>query len=112
MGRGVSGQLTVVSELLTYWHVIKSFWHRGLAELWSKGTTAKIGTSFHKRLLVRLDRLDVCKRPEEMNLPGVVFHALKGFVPPRYTVHVNGPWCLTFAFDGEDAVVVDFEQYH
>jgi len=27
-------------------------------------------------------------------------------------VHVNGPWCLTFAWDGEDAVRVDLEQYH
>jgi proteic killer suppression protein len=27
-------------------------------------------------------------------------------------VHVNGPWCLTFEFDGNDAAHVDFEQYH
>ncbi|WP_245442580.1 type II toxin-antitoxin system RelE/ParE family toxin [Mesorhizobium hawassense] len=35
-----------------------------------------------------------------------------GFEPTRYTVHVNGPWCITFEFDGEDAARVDFEQYH
>ena len=28
------------------------------------------------------------------------------------TVHVNGPWCITFEFDQGDAVRVDFEQYH
>ncbi|RUZ51255.1 plasmid maintenance system killer, partial [Mesorhizobium sp. M7A.F.Ca.CA.004.05.2.1] len=28
------------------------------------------------------------------------------------TVHVNGPWCITFEFDGKDAARVDFEQYH
>jgi plasmid maintenance system killer protein len=30
----------------------------------------------------------------------------------RYTVHVNGPWCITFEFDDGDALRVDFEQYH
>jgi proteic killer suppression protein len=47
-----------------------------------------------------------------MNLPGFDFHALHGFDPTRYTVHVNGPWCITFEFDGQDAVRVDYEQYH
>ena len=37
---------------------------------------------------------------------------LKGFVPVRYTVHVNGPWCITFEFDAGDALRVDYEQYH
>ncbi len=45
-----------------------------------------------------------------MNFPGFNFHRLRGR-PVRYTVHVNGPWCLTFAWDGEDAVRVDLEQY-
>ena len=40
-----------------------------------------------------------------MNLPGFNFHALRGFVPTRYTVHVNGPWCITFEFDAGDVCV-------
>ena len=47
-----------------------------------------------------------------MNLPGFDFHALKGFVPTRYTVHVNGPWCITFEWQDESATKVDLEQYH
>lgn len=47
-----------------------------------------------------------------MNVPGFDFHALKGVDPVRYTVHVNGPWCITFEFEETDAVRVDFEQYH
>lgn len=47
-----------------------------------------------------------------MNLPGFDFHALHGFDPTRYSVHVNGPWCITFVFDDGDAFLVDFEQYH
>jgi proteic killer suppression protein len=46
-----------------------------------------------------------------MNAPGYDFHPLKG-LSPRYTVHVNGPWCIAFGWDGADAIEVDLEQYH
>jgi proteic killer suppression protein len=59
----------------------------------------------------RLEALDLASEPEDMNNPGFDFHALQG-TPKRYTVHVNGPWCITFAFTGGDAYDVDFEQYH
>src|SRR5262249_26762840 len=51
------------------------------------------------RILRQLDRLDVIVRPEEMNVPGFDFHPLRGFKPTRYSVHVNGPWCVTFEFE-------------
>lgn len=92
--------------------MIQSFRSKALADLWEKGRTAKIDRRMHERILRRLDRLDVAATPEEMNLPGFDFHPLRGFKPTRYSVHVNGPWCITFAFDYGDAVRVDFEQYH
>lgn len=66
----------------------------------------------HRRILVRLDRLNVAVLPSEMNVPGFDFHALRGFNPVRYSVHVNGPWCITFELENGDAHRVDFEQYH
>ena len=92
--------------------MIRSFKHKGLSELWEKGRTAKVDAKLQDRVLRRLDALDVAGRPEDMNLPGFDFHALRGFDPTRYTVHVNGPWCITFAFEGPDAVAVDLENYH
>jgi toxin HigB-1 len=92
--------------------VIRNFKSKALADLWEKGRTAKIDSRMHARVLRRLDRLDASTRPEEMNLPGFDFHPLKGFTPTRYTVHVNGPWCITFEFEAGDAFRVDFEQYH
>src|SRR5712672_820366 len=47
-----------------------------------------------------------------MNVPGFDFHSLQGFNPKRYSVHVNGPWCITFEFEDGEACRVDFEQYH
>ena len=92
--------------------MIKTFRSKALTKLWSKGCTAKIDATLHKRILIRLDRLNVASAPAQMNLPGFNFHTLRGFVPTRYTVQVNGPWCITFEFDAGDALRVDFEQYH
>ena len=92
--------------------MIRNFKSKALVELWQKRATAKIDSKLHSRIIRRLDQLDRANEPPDMNLPGFNFHALRGFDPVRYTVHVNGPWCITFAFDGEHAVDVDFEQYH
>jgi toxin HigB-1 len=73
---------------------------------------SRIDPRLHSRILLRLDRLDAAAAPEEMNVPGFDFHALKGFKPTRCSVHVNGRWCLTFEFEDGDACRVDFEQYH
>jgi proteic killer suppression protein len=91
--------------------VIKTFRSKELQTLWESGR-ARIDARMHDRILRRLDRLDAAETPEDMHLPGFNFHALKGFKPTRYTVHVNGPWCITFEFRDGDAFALDFEQYH
>lgn len=92
--------------------MIESFLHKGLKELFETEATAKIAKQFHGRIIRRLDALDNASNPGEMNVPGFNFHPLQGFDPTRYSVHVNGPWCITFEFKGENACRVDFEQYH
>lgn len=91
--------------------MLKTFRSRALHNLWSTGRSAKINVSMQRRILVRLDALDQAIRPEDLNLPGFDFHALRG-KPKRYSIHVNGPWCITFEFENGDAFRIDFEQYH
>ena len=92
--------------------MIKTFRNKALGDLWSMGRSSKIDSRMHKRIRMRLENLDVSVSPDSMNVPGFDFHALRGFVPTRYSVHVNGPWCITFEFEDGDAFRVDFEQYH
>jgi proteic killer suppression protein len=92
--------------------VIASFMHKGLRELFERDATAKIDRKMHERIKRRLDAIDRARRPQDLDVPGFDFHGLKGFNPSRYSVHVNGPWCITFEFNGENACRVDFEQYH
>lgn len=89
---------------------VKTFTNKELANLWSNGKS-KIDARFHKRILVRLDRIDAACNIRELDVPGFDFHPLKG-KPQRYSIHVNGPWCLTFEFEKGDALRIDFEQYH
>lgn len=91
--------------------MIQSFRHKGLKELFSDGGSSKVAANLQARILQILDALDVAAVPEDMNIPGFNFHGLQG-KPKRYTAHVNGPWCVTFEFDGGDAFRVDLEQYH
>lgn len=92
--------------------MIVSFKSKALSDLWQKGDTSKIDGRMHARIVRRLYVLNVAMTSEGMNIPGNNFHALRGFTPTRYTVHVNGPWCITFSFQDGDAHEVDFEQYH
>jgi proteic killer suppression protein len=90
--------------------MIKTFRNKQLADFWET-SKSKIDVKMHARLQRRLDHLNVAANPSDMNLPGYNFHPLRG-KPQRYSVHVNGPWCITFEFEGGDATQVDFEQYH
>ncbi len=91
--------------------MIRTFKSRALAAMWNKGDASKVQADQVERVRRRLDALNAARKPEDMNIPGFQFHKLRG-KPVRYTVHVNGPWCVTFGWDGEDAVQVDLEQYH
>lgn len=91
--------------------MIKGWRHKGLAELFETGASAKVRADQHKRCLRILDALDKAISPEDMNVPGWNFHSLRG-KPQRFAVAVNGPWRITFGFDQTGAIDVDLEQYH
>lgn len=92
--------------------MIVSFVHKGLKELFETGETAKIDKQLHARILRRLDVIDSAEETKDLNVPGFDFHPLRGYKPTRYSIHVNGPWCITFEFENEAASRVDLEQYH
>ena len=91
--------------------MIKSFKHKGLADLFEKGSSGKLPQDLQSRTLRRLEALDQAESLTDLNVPGFNFHRLQG-VPKRYTLHVNGPWCLTFEWEEGEVLRVDLEQYH
>ena len=91
--------------------MIKSFKHKGLAELFERGKSKKMRQDLQSRAMRRLDALDQAKTLKELNISGFDFHDLQE-KPKRYSLHVNGPWCITFEWEDGDALKVDLEQYH
>jgi proteic killer suppression protein len=47
-----------------------------------------------------------------MNAPGWKLHPLAGQLKEHWGVCVSGNWRLTFRFEGEDAILVDYQDYH
>lgn len=97
--------------MLQYLSMIRSFKHKGLAGLFETGSTRRIRKDLQSRCLRRLDALDQAESLNELNIPGFNFHGLHG-IPKRYSIHVNGSWCITFEWNDGDAFRVDLEQYH
>jgi proteic killer suppression protein len=52
--------------------------------------------------------LDNSRKPEDMNAPGWKLHRLQGKRRDHWSVAVSGNWRLTFIFDGEYAVLVNY----
>lgn len=91
--------------------MIESFRHRGLKELFETGKTAQVRPDLRRRALVRLDALDAARTLDALRQPGFDFHPLHGR-PRCYSIHINGPWCITFEWEDGKALRVDLEQYH
>lgn len=92
--------------------VIKSFLHKGLKGFFETGSKAGIQPHHAGRLGRQLARLDIAKTTEDMNVPGWGLHPLAGQLAGHYSITVNGNWRMTFMFEGEDAVLIDYQDYH
>ena len=92
--------------------MIKSFCHKGLETFFRKGSKAGIRPHHAGKLRIMLTMLDSAKRPDDMNAPGWRFYPLTGNLAGHYSVTVNGNWRMTFTFEGDNAELVDYQDYH
>ena len=92
--------------------MIRSFRSKALAQFAATGNASKLSVPNSERVRRILLALDKAKAPGQMNLPGLRLHPLKGREAGRFAVDASGNYRITFAFDGEDAIAVDLEDYH
>ena len=92
--------------------MIRSFKHKGLEQFFVSGTKKGIQPDHANKIARILDRLDASVAPKDMDLPGYKLHELKGKEAGTQSVTVNGNWRITFQFIGQDAFVVDYQDYH
>lgn len=92
--------------------MIKSFRHAGLEQFFKTGSKAGIQPKHEAKLSLQLGSLNRAGKPTDMNAPGWRLHELKGNLAGHWSVTVSGNWRLTFKFEGTDAVLVDYQDYH
>lgn len=92
--------------------MIRRFRHKGLQRFFETGSKSGIQAQHAERLRLILAQLNAATRPDDMALPGLVLHPLKGDRKGAWSVRVSRNWRITFVFSGADADAVDYEDYH
>ncbi|MEM9243034.1 MAG: type II toxin-antitoxin system RelE/ParE family toxin [Pseudomonadota bacterium] len=92
--------------------MITSWQHKGLKLFYDTGNTKGIQTKHKTRLTIILQRLDAAIEPDDLNLPGMHFHRLKGKLKDYYSVAVSGSWRIIYRFEAGNAILVNYLDYH
>ena len=92
--------------------MIKSFRHKGLQRFFETGSKSGIQAVHATRLRLQLAALDQAIQPEDLSASAWALHPLKGDLKGQWALTVNGNWRMVFMFNGQDAVLVDYLDYH
>lgn len=92
--------------------MIKSWKHKGLKNFFETGSTAGIQSNHKVPIKIILQRLNAAIKPEDMNTPGMAFHKLQGRLKGYFAITVRSNWRIIFKFEGEDAILLDYLDYH
>jgi proteic killer suppression protein len=92
--------------------MIKSFKHKGLKELFETGKTSGVDPQHADRLRKILALLETSENIDDMDLPGLNLHKLKGRRKNILAVKVSGNWRVTFKLKNGDVLEVNYEDYH
>lgn len=92
--------------------MIVLFSHKGLERFYHTGATSGIRAMHAKRLRIILTLLDAAVVINDMDAPSLRLHRLKGVKKDVWAVTVQANWRVTFKFEGGNAEIVNYEDYH
>jgi len=92
--------------------MIRSFRHSGIEKFFATGSKSWIQPAHANKLALQLFQLNRAETPADMDAPGWGLHPLRGELKAHWAVKVNGNWRLTFALELENAILVDYQDYH
>ncbi|MFT4256004.1 MAG: type II toxin-antitoxin system RelE/ParE family toxin [Pseudoxanthomonas sp.] len=92
--------------------MILTFRHKGLERFFRTGTTSGIQAKHAVKLRLILAQLNQARVVDDMDLPGLRLHRLKGDRDGTWAVTVQANWRITFKFENGNAEVVNYEDYH
>ena len=83
-----------------------------MEKFFTKGSKAGIQAHHENRIRLILAQLNQSKFIEDMNIPTLRLHLLKGSRKGIWAVTVQANWRITFHFIEGDAEIVNYEDYH
>jgi len=92
--------------------MIESFRHKGLKRLFETGNASGVNPQHVERLRKILALLETSENADDMDLPGLDLHRLKGRRRSTLAVKVSGNWRVTFKLESGDVLEVNYEDYH
>lgn len=92
--------------------MIQKFKHKGLKRLFESGITSGVDPQHAARIRKILALLETAERIEDMDLPGLGLHPLKGNRKGTWAVKISGNWRITFKLRDGDVFDVNYEDYH
>ncbi|TDJ31871.1 MAG: peptidase [Gammaproteobacteria bacterium] len=92
--------------------MIKRFKHKGLEQLFTKGTPAKIQPKHKGKLNDILGMLNAATELRDLNSPGLRLHKLNPKTANRYSLNVDENYRVTFTWLDGDVDSVDYEDTH
>ena len=92
--------------------MIKSFKHKGLKKLFETGKASGVNPQHAERLRKILVLLETSESVDDMDLPGLHLHNLKGNRQNTFAVKVSGNWRMTFKPRNGEILEVNYEDYH
>ena len=85
--------------------------HKGLRKLFELGNTSGVQSQYSKRIKLILALLETAGTIDEMDLPDLKLHELRGDRSGIWSVKVGGNYRITFQIDAGDIYNVDYEDY-
>jgi proteic killer suppression protein len=92
--------------------MIESFKHKGLKRLFEDDDRKLLQPELVERISTVLAYLDAAKAVEELNLPTLRLHQLKGELNGFWSVTVRANWRIIFRFENGAALDVELIDYH
>ena len=86
--------------------------HKGLRSFWHTGNSSGINQNWVETIDQILFLLNNATLPEDIDIPGLRLHGLKGTLKGFYSVKVSRNWRIIFRFEDGNVTDVDLIDYH
>ena len=86
--------------------------HRGLKCFYEDDDRRGVNAEHAPKISLILARLDRATKPDDMDLPGLRLHPLKGELAGFWSVTIRANWRIIFRFEGDGVTDVDLVDYH